>query len=200
MPTCAQITDAINVLAEAATPSNPNSIVDITNLVSPLLFPTGDETPNNATVQFISGGNAVLSVPSDKSVDGKVFKMTVSGYVTSANPQIANSYFLGIYFGNSTAGVEFTGISGNMDNSGLHSNFSFTWYFFWDSISQKLSNTPSFTGQFSNPTGGQNLGIVTSQSSLEFILDGNSNGHDGSGNPIDPQNTVTLTQFKLDLV
>lgn len=203
MPTCAQITDAINVLAEAATPSNPNSIVDLSSLVAPLLLPDANSSsPTPIPVQLSSGGTAILSIPAGKSVDGVLFRATVSGHLVAGNPNITNRYNLSFIMGQTQADIQVSGISADMGTgiNGKHPSFTFVYYFFWDSITQKMVGFTILGGAVTGGFGNGVSQVVASQSDIQFTLFGNCNSQDLNGNPADPQDTLTITQFKLDLV
>lgn len=204
MPTCAQITDAINVLAEAATPSNPNSISDLSSSVAPLVLPLNQPEIPIASLQLQAGGEALLTAPTTgTSIDGKLFKITVTGYVTSTSPLTVNVANTFLVFGDSfTNGIWVRNSSHDIGTPGVgqQRSFAYVYYFYWDSYTQKVLYGNIFQTA-SVGVGNQTLATgVISQSDIKFSIFGRCSATDSSGTVVNPTDTLTITQFKLDLV
>ncbi len=176
MPTCTEIVDALNTLASATT--NPNSIMDLTGATASLSVPYGDI----AKVQLSAGGDAVLSVPSGLSIDGKIFKITATGYATQTTPETSDNCTIRIWNGtNLSTATIVTSVSVSLPAASR--NFTLVFNGFWDSTTQRFTNGSSF------------IQTVSSQSGFQFVVSAQT-----SGSASDPGDTLVLTQLKLELV
>lgn len=146
-----------------------------------------ETSTTTSLVQLASGGTAVLSAPSAPLLSGKLLRLIVTGRVEissgGANPNAT------IYLGTSTSSpilVNLPGVAlGTTSGSGsLVSNFVSEVNLVWDSVSQQVIQSGNNTTLYSIP----------SQSDLVFCV----GGAKGSGG--DPTSTLTITEFKLELV
>jgi hypothetical protein len=185
LPTCSEIVEALNTLAEATT--NPNMISDLTGLTASFSVPYGEI----AKVQLSAGGDAVLSVPEGYSVDGKPFKITVSGFITQTTAEYSDEPTLRIWNGTNLGTATILSSVGVVMNS-TPGSFVLEFYGFWDSTTQFLLGSSS-PGGLCSPT--NKMETVTSQSGLQFVVSGQT-----SGSSSDPGDTMTITKMTLELI
>lgn len=191
MPTCSQITDALNTLASATT--NPNILADLSGQTAVLSNIGTTET----VVSLSAGGPAVLSMPSSPDLDGVVFRVLVAGKVHAASESI---YFTPqIYLGNSSTIANNLNVSPQSSIAAVvptanDGNFFLELDCIWSSAAGYLGGTTSYFNLNSGMADGQFVGrTVEAQTDLQFVVTGQFN----SGNAV---NSVTITQFKLQLV
>lgn len=183
MPTCTQITDALNVLASATT--DPSLLDDLTGLTSGLTVTFGS---NSSPVQLTAGGDALLTVPSGVSLDGVLFRVIACYQGSRTSTTAASGANVWLTIGdpnnpNTTLGqgpLSFPISSAHQSNLVVFEGV-------WNSNSQLLTGTA---------TGGSFVPfIVASQSDLQFQVWGQDSGISSGASEV-----ITLTQFKLQLV
>lgn len=190
MPTCSQITDALNTLASATT--NPNVLADLSGQTAVLSNIGTTET----IVSLAAGGLAVLSAPAGPAIDGLPFRVRIAGQAHFATGTLAN-FIPALYLGNSSSFASDTvllRVSEADAHNGTDGNFFMVLDCIWSASSGALAGLSSgfnmshgsFNSQFP-------ITDVASQTDLQFIVTGEFTASD-------PANSVTITQFKLELV
>lgn len=187
MPTCSQITDALNTLASATT--NPNILADISGQTAVLSNIGTTET----VVPFTAGGPAVLSAPASPTLDGVLFRVYIAGTFHLAAVS-NNDFTASVRFGSITSPVVTIGQtagSGSV-NDGV---FLFEFDCLWNSAAGRLDGlTSTYTSTTTGVLGGLGSGPVTTQTDIQFVVTGQFTGS------VDPSNSFTVTQFKMQLV
>lgn len=176
MPTCTQIVDALNTLASATT--NPKTIMDLTGLVAVTSVPNGNITK----VQLSAGGDAVLSVPSGISIDGKLFRLTLTGYITQTTPETSDSPTIRIWNGaNLSTATIVASVGANLPAAPR--NFTLVFNGFWDSTTQRFTDGTNF------------IQTVAAQSDFQFVISAQTGGASS-----DPGDILTFTTVLFELV
>lgn len=186
MSTCTDLINAINAVVV-----DPNLLAS----VDPSTIAALDHTigTTETAFQLSGGGAAVLSLASSSSVDGRRFKVVVSGKAHQDEGSV-----LGMYVGTSTTLASDSKLSNGFNISipaaGRDGNFFLDATFIWDSVSQILNGIGTvITEQGSFNTGlSLNQVSVSSQSNLQFILSNKFSVNDS-------YNTITITQFDAKL-
>ena len=186
MPTCTDIVNALNTLAEAVT--NPNVLDDLTGQTDVL---DGLTATVPSPVQLTAGGNAVLTIPASANIDGVMFTVIAAGRLFT--PTGSTRMDVQLVFGDGTSS---TPVLISAHETGSIDGFILEGHFVWDSTTQKLKGlvTNSIT------TGGSvswteiNVTGVTAQSDVKFSVFGLSTPT--FPNAADPTDSVTITQFK----
>jgi len=145
LPSCTDITNALEVLASAV--PDTNQIADFTSQLA-VTYNSEPTVRSGQIVQSTSGGNAILSIPSTIDVDGKTVKLLISGYFIGAGGNISVAQ-----------GTDWTTVNGSLGSKSTN-GFVFEVDFMWSSQTQNIN-----TSTASNPISG-----VTNQSSLQFVI------------------------------
>lgn len=186
MPTCTQITDALNVIASATSLPNPNILSDLSGQVAVTNVPISNENNLAIQVNLISGAQATLA-PDPSLLDGKIFQIIVSGIAKATTVASANSVTVAIFQGTSISGINVVEGTISLGNISGYRSFSATANLLWDSHSQTLL-------VLSNNSVIQNI----SSSNLLFSMFTGMGDHETG--ELDPEDVLTITQFKLQLV
>lgn len=195
MPTCSQITDALNTLASATT--NPNILSDLSGQTASLTSPLDSTGSHPSQVELSTGGPAVLTVPSSVSISGKAFQITVCYDVsptTVEGPE--NNFQLFLSIGNPFSGGNQISAQALVFSAATPGGGFVTFVGVWDSVTQNLLG---YLNESSIPVNNGSALFtpfaVASQSDLQFSLWTNTDG-----TTTDPQNVLNITQFKLELI
>lgn len=189
MPTCTQITDALNVLASAT--SDPNIIADLSSQLVPLVNSTGYGTAQ--IVQLTTGGDAILTIPPSISIEGKRVKIIVSGKVnlvsTDPDKQVYINVCLGDVANTNAIATWYPNFGSIVDNM----SFSFSIEGVWNLATGKMAfNADQSVGTASNMLNPVANCIYTaaSQTDIKFTVSGQI---PGTTHP----NTITINQFEM---
>lgn len=175
MATCAQLISAIETLSSVI--PSPSLIVDLTSQVAVV----SNDGTGSGILAFTSGGNAVLTIPSNINIDGKMVKLVISGYIDAPNGgSLAVLSGTGPGIGNiSLSQAVSSSISSNL------STFSLELDFVWNSSSQQI-----VTNDSSAPKTWNN---VASQSDVQMWFP-------ISFQDANTSDTLTVTQLKLQFI
>lgn len=187
MPTCSQITDALNTLASATT--NPNILADLSGQTAVLSNIGTTET----VIPLTAGGPAVLSVPASPALDGVLFRVYIAGTFHLASVS-NNDFTASVRFGSITAPVVTNGqtAASSSVNDGI---FLFEFDCLWSSAAGRLDGLSStYTSTTTGILGALGSGTVTTQTDIQFVVTGHFTGS------VDPSNSFTVTQFRMELV
>jgi len=176
LSTCSALIDALNTVASYIAPSN--ILGDLSGNLASL-----NPVPGTLTeIQLSSGGNASVSVPAT-NIDGKLIKVSISGYTTILGPTPPNpSPSLSLYM-NSLALI-------GMEMNNTSETFCSVSTFVWNSSNNLVSG---YSGGFSavGPIG--NTTVLPSSGNFVFSLFAEDSI--GSNN-----SSITVNQFKVELV
>lgn len=190
MPTCSQITDALNTLASATT--NPNILADVSGQTA-VLSNIGTAP---TIVSLSAGGPAVLSAPSSPSLDGVPFRIYIAGQVHI--PSINGPNFIPlVYQGNSStiaSNALLLQVTGHLALNGSDGNFFITLECIWSAASGRLGGISSGFNMSQGTHNNQfTTATVATQADLQFVVA-------GLFTDSEPLNSVTITQFKMQLI
>lgn len=183
MSTCSDLVNAIN--AVVVDPSllasiDPATIANLTHAAG----------TTETVLQLGAGGAAVLDLSSAPSVDGKKFKITVSGRAHQDS-----GVLLGLYIGTSSTVASNSKLTNAVNliipATGLDGNFYAQFDFIWDSTTERVNSVSHYLDQNINFSSVQNLLVsgVASQADLKFVLTGRFAFDETF-------NTFTITQFE----
>lgn len=196
MPTCSQITDALNTLASATT--NPNVLADLSGQTASLTVPLDPAGTSLAPVELSAGGQALLTSPSSVTLSGRPFQITVCFNVVPTTAQPGNNIRLILSVGNPISGGNQIATQSWEDlNTTIAGNGLIVFTGVWDSITQNLIGYLNSVSLPNNNGEGSTFipFSLASQSDLQFGL-----WADTEGPTTDPVNVLTVTQFKLQLI
>lgn len=190
MPSCTDIVNALNTLAEAVT--NPNILDDLSGSTAIL---SGLTATVPSPVQLAAGGNAVLTIPSSINVDGKMFTLIAAGRLYS--PTSTTTMEVDLVFGDGTSSTPV--LVSTTERGQTTESFILELHCMWDSTTQSLKGftTNSISSGGSTNWNGINVSGISSQSDIKFSVFGISSP--SYPNPSDPSDSVTLTNFKAVL-
>jgi hypothetical protein len=187
LPTCTQITDALNVLASATT--NQNILADLTGQTAVL---TNIGTVESF-VQLTAGGNASLKPSDSSAIDNKASLIVGVGRMHGVSSPTNDLGTVTVYLNNAGSRTAICSSTINFGGGDTDVPFIFSVPFVYDSVIQTITGSYNISFGSNTAVAGFSTSGVLSDADISFEVSAKFAQSVVA-------NSLTLSQFKMQLV